>query len=151
MTDKLFGRDGDEWLQNDLATVYETWESDNDPADPEQRKPFVIIEWSAKPIGEFVQSVGRILERLYDYLCDDDIVLDPMDERVAKVFSNPDVEASFAVARAVLVNKLNATGWRNADREVKRHHITWDEAGEPLVDGEPLYRKASNDSTIGSE
>lgn len=148
MADNLFGRPDDEWLQNDLATVYENYDCD---VEPEHRTPFVIVEWSAKPIGEHVQSVGHILEHLYDCLCDDDIILDPHTDRVEKVFADPDVEASFAVARAVLVNKLNATGWRNADREVKRHHITWDEAGEPLVDGEPLYRKVSHDSSTEND
>lgn len=138
----LFGLDGQEWLQNDLATVYENWECDVEPEDRPER--LEIEEWTSKPIGEGVQSVGRILEHLYDWLCDDDIVLDPHADRVEKVFADPDVEASFAVARAVLVNKLNATGWRNADRRVATHVITWDEAGEPLVNGEPLYRKVND-------
>lgn len=138
-TPNLFGLPDDEWLQNDLATVYENWECD---VDPEHRTPFVIVEWSAKPIGEFVQSADHIIERLYDWLADDDVALDRNTESIDRAFADPGVLIAFEAARAVLVRRLNMTGWRNADREVKRHHITWDEAGQPLVDGEPLYIKS---------
>jgi hypothetical protein len=149
--DKLYGFDGDEYLQSDPVTVYENWANDWDfPScltDPDGFAPepftlgqLVIEEWSTRPVGDGLVSADRILEWIYDGFCDD-AVFDEAGEACERAASDPEVVAAFEAARSLMASKI--TGWKMADRKLRDLIVTWDENNEPLLDGEPMYRKTS--------
>lgn len=152
MSDLLYGFDGDEYLEDDPVTVYERWADDNDfpdclsyPVPGDLPRAVIdgqleIEEWSSQPISDGLLPVGRILEWIYDTFCDD-AVYEEAGDACERAVSNPEVVEAFEHARSVLASKM--TGFRMADTKLRTLVVTWDENNEPLLDGEPMYRKTS--------
>ena len=137
MADNLFGKPGDEYMYDDVATVYENWMDDRFEDDYYPAEGFVIEEWTAKPLGDFIDETWRVLERIHENLCDE-FGNDDAHDALERATEHPEVVGAYEAARAVLASKL--TGWRQADKRIAEHRITWGSEHEPLVDGLPLYR-----------
>jgi hypothetical protein len=145
MTDHmLYGFEGDEYLDYDPAAVYERWANDHDydppnmlMADWGRPEKLEIIEWSSNSGDEFMPSAARIAEWASEVYCDDAMFEDPGDQ-MGKAASAPDVIEAFEAARQLMLSKV---AFRFADRELRKLTVTWDAEGQPLLDGEPMYRK----------
>jgi|GEM_PF-6318819 len=135
----LFGLEGAETMDDDIGATYERWLDDLFD-DDDKSGSLKIEEWSSRPLGESLPSAERILEWVAD-MCGDDCWDDDALEAVQRGSGRPEVVAACEAFRAEFASKI--TGWRMADRLIATHLITWDDAGEPLVDGEPLYRPAT--------
>ena len=133
MSGNLFCQDGDEYLDDDIATVWERIWDDLDLADSPRR--WEIQEWTSTPLGTMLTPTWRTLERISEDLYDEvnEYGMEHVDAAIAKT----EVIAAFDYARALLASHL--TGFSMSDRLVARHIITLDEDLQPLVDGEPMY------------
>lgn len=140
MSDRLYGLPGDEWMEHDPAGVYERWECNNDTEDSECRVPFLIEEWAAVGLGQILRAdcAGRVLEWLGDDLYESEVSEGAADAIAAAVV-DPEVVAAFEAAVQVLRQRLNRTGWLQADTKVQDMAVTWDADGKPLLDGNPMY------------
>lgn len=133
--ERLWGTPGAEYMQSDAAAAYET---EIDPwVDEEDRRPRVLEEWtveSDEDILRRVRDADTIIDSIHEAFCDDyGAETDPL-EGIEK---DPEALAAAEALRRVIAKK--ATGWRWAKEKIADHLITWDAAGEPLLDGEPLY------------
>lgn len=138
MSEFLYGQPGDENMEFSAEAVYENWEIWHDASDPEDRVPFDIEEWTAVPLREFMPTAKAIIEWVLERTSEDDLSEGALDH-LDGLEKNPEVIAAFESARTVLGSKI--TGWSQADKLVRTLRVTWDEAGEPLLDGEPMYVK----------
>ncbi len=134
----LFGMDGWENLEDDVASVWERIECDlPEPGEwtDDDRREWEVIEWTAKPLGDFLTPTWRTLERISEDLCDytDEWGFEHVEAATAKT----EVIAAFEYARALLASHL--TRYRMAEKQVTTHIITLDEHDQPLVNGEPMY------------
>lgn len=131
--ERLFGVPGVENLHDDLGAAYE---SQVEPyVDEHDRRPRVIEEWTVLPAGSTFRSAADIV----DWLCEDaaDDAPDGFYDSIAHLDRDPDVLAAAEALRAALIKHVGS--YRIADKRVAEHTITWDDAGEPLVDGKPMY------------
>jgi len=145
MSENLFGLPEAENLYSDPAAAYEQWVDDAywDPDDPktlhERLENLTIEEWTAVPASDFVPSSYWLMERCSD------CVYDECNEGIADILRDVDadmeVRAAFTAARDLYAAKIGSRH-QMADKMVATHIVTWDEDGEPLLDGEPMYRKA---------
>lgn len=140
MTEFLYGLDGDEYMCDSPAEVYEGRECDYcfEDLPVDQWEPMKIEEWTSLPLGHFVPSAARMIENLLERLMDGDVSEEAFD-RIGDLDEDPEVLAAFEAARAALASKLG--GWRQAQKLVRTLTVTWGENGEPLLDGEPMYVK----------
>lgn len=132
---KLYGVMEAEVMYLDPASVYET---DYEPwLDEHDRRPLTIEEWSAIPAAGQLMAVDSILGHIIEMSCEEwgEGGIDKA-ERAAQ---DPEVVAAFEAARAVLASKVDY--WL-ADKRLRTLTVTWDDAGNPLLDGEPMYVKA---------
>lgn len=136
---RLFGLPGSEHLETDLGSAYEMHVEPYD--DEHDRRPVVIEEWSVLPAG----STFRAADSIVDWLCEDagDDAPEGWYDSIAHLDRDPVVLAAAEALRAALIAR--ATPYWIADKRVAEHTITWDDEGEPLVDGERLYRTSQND------
>lgn len=131
--DRLYGVPGAEDLHTDIGAAYE---SQIDPwVDEQDRRPQVIEEWTALPAGSTFRSAASIV----DWLCEDagDDAPEGWYDSIAHLDRDPVVLAAAEALRAALIER--ATPYWIADKRVAEHAVTWDDDGEPLVDGERLY------------
>lgn len=133
MSGNLFCQDGDEYLDDDIATVWERIWDDLDLDDSPGR--WEIQEWTSTPLGNFLTSTARTLERIEEDLYDE--TTEYAQATIERAIGRPDVIAAFDYARAVLARHLS--GFAMADKLIATHIITLDENNQPLVDGEPMY------------
>lgn len=140
MTEFLYGLDGDEDLRTSPQEVYEDRECDYcfEDVPVDQWELMEIEEWTAKPLGAFLPSGRRVVEMLCEALYEDE-VSESAEDSIGRAESSAEAHAAFDVALAVLASKL--TGWWQAEKLVRTLTVTWDENGEPLLDGEPMYVK----------
>lgn len=138
---KLYGFDGDEYLQSHPEAVYETWEGDNDlDGWLEQGSPLEILEYSVTPTERIIPSAALILERIAEDI-GDECGYEEAGEAADRACRHPDVvEAAEALRSAIAAH---FTGWLSADKPLRTLIVTWDADGEPLLDGEPMYRKVA--------
>lgn len=139
MTDRLFGVPGAENLHDDIAAAYEVqiepWVDDHD------RRPRVIEEFTVHPPEYHVPPASHIVEWLVERIAEDGEVDEGYYEHLQRtVEKHPDVLAATEVLRATLAALVT---YRMADKRVAQHAITWDDAGEPLVNGEPMYVRST--------
>jgi hypothetical protein len=137
MSDPLYGLIGAEYLQNDPATVYENWECHVEPEDRPER--LVIEEWSSEPLGKKLPDSWSVIEHIIEN-ASDDLGFEDAYEALHNAGENPEVVVAFDAALKLWASKMEH-GWRYGDTLLRELVITWDESGEPLIDGEPLYRK----------
>lgn len=134
---RLFGLPGSENLETDLGSAYEM---QIEPyADEADRGPRTIEEWTVLPAGSTFRSADSIVE----WLCEDasDDAPEGWYDSVAHLDRDPVVLAAAEALRVALIER-SAPYWI-ADKRVALHLVTWDDDGEPLVDGERLYRPRS--------
>jgi hypothetical protein len=133
---RLFGVPGSENLHDDIGAAYE---SQVEPwVDEHDRRPRVIVEWTTLPPGSSFRSADSIVEWLVEDAADD--APDGFYDTVAHLDRDPEVLAAAEALRSLLVAKGGA--YWIGDKRVAEHTITWDDAGEPLVDGKPMYVRA---------
>lgn len=138
MSGNLFCQDGDEYLDDDIATVWERIYDDlPEPADHEPDDPaqWEIQEWTSTPLGDFLPSTSRVLERMEEDLYDE--VTEYANGAIESAFAKSEVIAAFDYARALLARHL--ARFAMADKMIATHIITLDEHDQPLVNGEPMY------------
>lgn len=130
----MYGVAWAEELFFDIAEAYETWDACQYVED-ERPESLTIERWTVCPIDNAIPEATSIIERIVDDYCDD-CGMEGAGEAMNEAGRDPDVVAAFTAARELLLSKFT---WREADRLDGKHVITWDERGEPLVDGEPMY------------
>ena len=99
----------------------------------------IIQEWSVHPTRKHLPSVDVLLDRLVEDVCDA-LGEDSLDD-LERVAAHADVQAAAEALLAVFAARVK---WSQADRLVAEHTVTWGADGQPLVDGDPLYRPTQN-------
>lgn len=133
---RLYGTPGAEEMHFSVADAYEMQvELD---LDDEDRQPCVIEEWTTLPAGSTFLSAAGIVEWLCENAADDSP--EGWYHSIAHLDRDPKVLAAAEALRTALIEQ--ATPYWIADKRVAEHLITWNDAGEPLVNGEPMYVRA---------
>lgn len=132
----LYGHPGAEVMHLDAATV---WEVEYEPYLDEDNinAERLIEEWTSTPAGEAAPRTDWIIEWVIDTILDETGADDG--EPITQAGKDPEVIAAFEHARSVLSSKIT---YRMAEKKVRTMKLTFDAEGEPLLDGEPLYKKA---------
>lgn len=125
---RLYGRPGAEVMHFDPVTVYE---SELDDAEHPERAE--IEEWTVQSPLEHLPSGEMLLEWISEWTAENGEVSADFDI----VPRTPEVKAAVEFLLSAIANKIT---WRQAEKHVASHWITWDENNKPLLDGEPLYR-----------
>lgn len=131
---RLFGVPHSETLFGDLAECYES--QIEDYADEHDRRPRVIEEWTVHPPEYHLPSADRIVDWLVEQTGEDGEVDEGFFEHMENMAQRADVLVAAEALRSALAAQIT---YRMADKRVAEHAITWDEAGEPLVNGKPMY------------
>lgn len=126
----LYGVPGAEVLHLDPVTVYEL---SIDPwLDEPKHRPAIIEEWSARPIGEMLMSADLVIEHVIEMFEEGD---EYCADQLGDAAHDPDVIAAFDAAVKLLGSKCS---YLMADTLRRSMQVTWNEQGEPLLDGLPL-------------
>jgi hypothetical protein len=132
-TPLLYGLHGAETLFLTAADVYETYiEPAEDPANRDTS--WVIEEWSSHPPTQHLPPADWVLETVVEWIDDDGEVTDCDDWDDAA--RHPEVVAACQAMLNLMASKVS---YRMADQHLRDLTVTWDENGEPLLDGEPMY------------
>lgn len=134
---RLYGLPFAEQMEFDAAAVYEQVECDRDEED---RTPIVIEEWSVHPAIYHIPSAAVIAERVVELVVDNGELDEYGADQFEAAASAEDVLVAAEALREVLASKVT---WRMANKLLRTLTVTFDEAGEPLLDGEPMYVKES--------
>lgn len=132
---RLYGLRGAEVMYFDPAGVYE---SEIEPWPHTREFPITIEEWSVREPISHVPSAFDILTWIIDTVADDGEYSEVGYDQWETKAQEPDVVAAIEAARTVLASKIT---FRMADKLLVEHLLTWDDEGEPLYDGEPMYVK----------
>jgi hypothetical protein len=127
---RLYGVPGAEVMHFDPATVYE---SEIEPTGDEHPERAEIEEWSVHPPRALLPSAEALMEWISEWTAD-------YGEVSADFDILPETAEVKQAAEFFLDHVASKITWRQADKHVASHWITWDEKGEPLMDGKPLYR-----------
>ena len=129
----LFGFDGDEYLQRDLASVVEDRTFDVG----DERDEFTVTEWTSQPVSMYLPSVDRLLEYILD-IVGDDCGFEEGYEAMERALDKGAVkEAAERLLTVIRDNTVDA--FRFADKVVRTYHFTWDAEGRLLCDGVPFW------------
>ena len=134
--DRLYGTPDAEYLDLDLASAYERWEADLILDDGEPRPDCTIEEWTTAPVTVPANAVATVVEELCERMADDGD--EGYYDSWMDAANHDDVRLAFQAAADLLASKVT---YRMADRLVATHGITHDDEGEPMLNGERLYRK----------
>ena len=137
--ERLYGTVGAEHLQTDAATVYET---DIEPwHEPSPDLRIEIEEFDVHPARYHLPDADRLLEWVDEWACDMGDVDEFFGDRLRAVVAVDEVkQAAEALLDAVAAHMT----YRMAKNHLRSLWVTWDEHGEPLLDGEPMYVKSAN-------
>lgn len=135
---RLYGTVGAEQMYLDPASCYEShlepWK--DEPNHPERAE---IEEWTVHPTRSLLPSVEALMTWISEWTAeygevsaDFDIVPETNDVRQAAEF--------------FLDHIASKIKWKQADKHVASHWVTWTEDGKPLLDGEPMYVPAGTQS-----
>lgn len=130
---RLYGVPGAEVLYADPASVYES-QIDGEPQD----RTYEIEEWSVAPKLDRVPTADTIIEDFVERAGDDCCPDEYAYEDLEKAGKHPDVIAAVENARQVFASKIN---YEYADKHLRTLTVSWDDNGEPLLDGKPMYVK----------
>lgn len=137
--DRLYGIPDAEHMHFHLADAYE---NQIDPyVDEHDRRPQQIEEWTSVSVGASLPSADYLIE-LAGEMAVDDLTEDGWYD-IENAGKHPEVLAAFIAALDLWASK---TKYRMADKLIRTWEITWDDNGEPLADGEPIYRKAHQET-----
>lgn len=133
--ERLYGLPGAENLHSDVASCYESdideWREDGATG------PFTIEEWTTSDARSCFPAAGDIAERLVE-MYTEDFADEDCYEAYETAAQRPDVVALFEAALVALCSHVT---YRMADQKVAEHTVTFDDNGEPLLDGQPMYVK----------
>lgn len=141
----LFGVPDAEVLYDSIAEVYE---SEFEPffdgvEERDASRHMTVEEQGSRYATDGVPEPWRIIEWIVDTYDDGDMAPDDDGRTGRKIAESLAVKAA---AQALYDAACAAVSYRWADGViVATHRITWDANGDPLVDGEPMYRPASPD------
>lgn len=130
----LYGMPHAEDMDWDPQTVYEKYIEDY--VDDHDRRPREIEEWTATGADVWLMHTDLIIEHVVEMSSDE--LGDGGYEHLEKAGKSDDVVAAFEAARALMASKVT---YLMADKKIKTMTVTWNEEGEPLLDGEPMYVK----------
>lgn len=137
MTDeiRLFGIPGSEYLERSLQDAYERH------IDPRfgEKPEWEIEEWTVVDPRSQMPQVEMIAEYVAEWMADD-AMFEEAYESWEKALSHPEVVEALSKAFDLAATKV--TFWV-ADQRVATHKVTFD-GEEPLVNGQPLYRKVES-------
>ncbi len=142
----LFGVPDAEVLYDSIAEVYE---SEFEPffdaiEERDGGRHVTITEQGSRYATDGVPEPWRIIEWIVDTYDYDDMAPDDDGWTGRAIMADPAVKAA---AQALYDAACAAVTYRWADGViVATHRITWDDDGEPCVNGEPMYRPASPDA-----
>jgi hypothetical protein len=133
---RLWGLPGAEYMHFDYGSLYESEIEPYGEFDPPKPDTKVEIEeWSVKPARDHMPSSLGVVEWLQEWV-----------EENGEIAGDFDITFDFLAVRkaadALLDEAARHVTWRMADKKLATHWVTWDEQGEPLLDGEPMYVKA---------
>ena len=129
-----------EYMLDDVESVYEQWADDCGydhrsaiPALGFRRPDKVEIEeWSAQPLRHSLPPVDRLLEWVGEWVLDE--ASPGAEDCVIDADTDPAVIEAFQAALDLYGTKL--VGWRQADKLLHTHEITFDDHGAPLLNGQ---------------
>jgi len=135
LEERLWGVPGAEVLYDDPATCYDAHIGEVTDADT-SGTPFRIEEWSAHPPRYHMPCVQTVAAWVAEWVADngDTNEYGLCDFEAAAV--DAEVDAALDAALDVWATKITH---RMADRLIATHTVTWDDAGGPLLDGDPMY------------
>ena len=136
--ERLFGVPGAEQLWSDIATCYE---SDIEPwvepaEEPEPGRSTSIEEWTVRDATDHLPPIDWIVDHVCEWAADNGMLDEYGFEDFERHGRDEDVVRAFQAALNVWSSKVH---YRMADQHVATYTITWDDEGEPLVDGERMY------------
>lgn len=137
--ERLFGCPGDEALHDDPVTVYELridpWLEEEPSPDT---KPQIIEEWTTDNPRKAFPSGMSIVEHVCEWIADDYPGDEGFDDDLMRAALKAQAAEWFD---AVMAAWCKRTTYRMAADRVAEHVVTWGADGEPLYDGEPMYRR----------
>lgn len=136
----LYGVPGAEVLWDDPAAC---WEAEIDPywADSEAVAFWTIEEWSVYQPAHHLPHRDVIVECVCEMIADCGEVSEGAADAWEDAARDPEVQAALDAWLTLWASKI---GWRQADRLLRTLTVTRDSAGEPLLDGEPMYVKEAD-------
>lgn len=142
---RLYCTPGAEECYFDPAAAYENQiEPWHEPADGDRRE---IEEWSVHPPEYHVPSADSIVDHLIDLIIDDGELGEGGCDQLVAAIRDADLLAAAEALRSTVASKLT---YRMAHKCLRSMWVTWDEAGDPLLDGEPMYVKAAVTATAAA-
>jgi len=133
--ERLYGLPYAESMDFELSTVYDRWHDDF--ADDEPKPDVVIEEWTVHPADDHLPHIDRLMDWLVEWVCENGEIDEDATECWESAARCEDVTLAFAEAMDLLASKVT---YRMADELVAIHTVTHDADGNPMLDGEPLYR-----------
>lgn len=94
----------------------------------------VIERWSSNTLASMLMPAEHVVEYVAERVAEE--TCGGAGAVIDRACADVEVVAAFADALRVLGSKLP---WRQADRLLGTHEVTWDADGEPLFDGVPLF------------
>lgn len=142
----LYGLPGAEVMYFDPATVYESevepWYADSDVR-PDRK---VIEEWSVHDPTYHLPDADSIVEWMAEWAADGGEMDENGHSEVYEARKHPDVIAAAEALRQTMGAQVK---YRMSNRHLRDLTLTWDEQGEPLLDGKPMYvRRSDAESTV---
>lgn len=137
-SERLYGTVGAEEMYLDPAEVYE---SDIEPwHEPSTEARIEVEEHDVHPPRYHLPTVDCLLEWVSEWACDMGEVGEGYVDHMEAAIAGEDVQQA---ADALLDLIAARIPYRMANKHLRSLWVTWDENGEPLLDGEPMYRPAA--------
>lgn len=140
MSDRLYGTPGAEAMQFTLADAYE---AQVEPyADEHDRRPRQLEEWTTVRPRLHLVDVETLVEWATEWAADNDVI-EGTHEAIENAGKGEDVRQAFEQALSLWAEQIT---YRQAESLVRTWTITWDDDGNPLADGKPIYGKGADDA-----
>lgn len=136
---RLYGLDGAEYLHTTPESCYESdvedyYYDDCDQSELHLQPPVEIEEWDVHPPEYHMPNADRLLEWIEEWTYDNGELMGDFELPIHE----PTVKGA---ADILLATIANYTGFRMARNKLRSRWVTWDEEGNPLLDGNPMYVK----------
>jgi hypothetical protein len=138
MPDHLYSLGGGETAWDEPADVYE-----HEIAPHGDTQTRIIEKWTAVTAHRYLPRVDDTIERAVEYGADE-MGTDGSADAWSDAGQVPEVVAAFRAALDLLARHVN---YSMCGEKVGEHVLTYDAAGEPLLDGEPMYRTREPEPT----
>lgn len=134
---RLYGLPFAEVMHFDPATVYESEIEDQSEDYPERVE---IEEWSVHPPEYHLPSADAVIEWMILWAAENGEGDEGLFDSFQGVATTPEIRAAAEALRSTIGAQVK---YRMADTHLRSLWVTWNEDGEPLLDGEPLYVTAT--------